>query len=467
MFSRILIANRGEVALRVVRACREMGIHSVVAHSEADSRTLAVELADEAICIGPAAAAESYLRIDRIIAAAEVTNVDAIHPGYGFLAENAHFAEVCENCNIAFIGPSAESIRRMGDKAEARRTMAAAGVPVTPGSEGVLDSEDEALELAHGMGYPVIIKATAGGGGKGMRVVHNDASLIRSFHAARREAEMAFGCADVYMEKYIEDPRHVEIQILGDRHGRVIHLGERDCSLQRRHQKLIEESPCPVMDEDLRRQMGEAAVKAAHASGYYNAGTVEFLLGADRSFYFMEMNTRIQVEHPVTERVTGIDLIREQIRIAAGERLTLSQEEVRMCGHAIEVRVNAEDPRRNFAPCPGRVTFYSAPGGPGVRIDSHVYAGYVIPPNYDSMIAKLIVYGRDREEALQRCRRALHEYLVEGVDTTVEFAAFLLNRQDVIDGRYNTRYVEKLLENDLASCRELGSGRTHQMHETP
>jgi len=446
MISRLLIANRGEIAVRIVRACRELGIHSIVAHSQADEDTLAVQMADEAICIGPAASAQSYLRVDRLIAAAEVCDVDAIHPGYGFLAENAHFAEVCENCKITFIGPSPASIRRMGDKAEARKAMIAAGVPVIPGSEDVIGSEAEALSIAHEMGYPVIIKASAGGGGKGMRVAHNDASLIQGFHAARREAENSFANGDVYIEKFIIDPRHIEVQILGDKHGNIVHLGERDCSLQRRHQKLIEEAPSVAVSPELRRQMGEVAVRAAKATNYYSAGTIEFLLSADGNFYFMEMNTRIQVEHPVTELITGIDLIKEQIRIADGERLPFTQDEIKFSGHAIEVRINAEDSQRNFAPSPGLVTSYIAPGGPGVRIDSHVYAGYKIPPYYDSMIGKLIVYGRDREECLVRCRRALHEYHIEGVKTTVDFAAFLLNRQDIINGNFHTGYIEKLLE---------------------
>ena len=446
MFSRILVANRGEIALRIVRACRELSVHSIVAYSQQDEKTLAVQSADEAICIGPARPAESYLRVDRLVAAAEVCDGDAIHPGYGFLAENAHFAEVCESCNIKFIGPPARAIRALGDKAEARKTMVAAGVPVTPGSEDIVSDAEEALRLAHEMGYPVIIKASAGGGGKGMRVAHNDASLVQSYHAAGHEAEVAFGRPELYMEKYIESPRHIEFQILADEHGNVVHLGERDCSLQRRHQKLIEESPSPALDEELRRTMGAAAVKAARAANYANAGTVEFLLGREREFYFMEMNTRIQVEHPVTEMVTGIDLIKQQMRIASGEPLAFAQGDIQFRGHAVEARINAESPSRKFAPCPGRITFYSAPGGPGIRIDSHVYAGYDIPPDYDSMIGKLIAYGEDREEALGRCRRALHEYIIEGVDTTIDFAAYLLNRRQVIAGDYHTDYVEKLLE---------------------
>ncbi len=447
MISRVLIANRGEIALRIVRACREMGIHSVVAYSQADREALATQLADEAICIGPAASANSYLRIDRLIAAAEVCDVDAIHPGYGFLAENAHFAEVCNECKIKFIGPSPEAMRRMGDKAEARKTMQAAKVPVTPGSKDVVTDVDQALRVAAEIGYPVMIKASAGGGGKGMRAVHNDASLGKSFHAASNEAERAFGNGAVYIEKMVVEPRHVEFQILADEHGNVIHLGERDCSLQRRHQKLVEESPCPVLSESLRRKMGEAAVRAAKAVDYTNAGTIEFLLGADGSFYFMEMNTRIQVEHPVTEMVTGIDLIKEQIRIAAGEKLDLKQEDVKLTGHAIEVRINAENPANNFSPSPGLITLYCPPGGPGVRVDSHVYTGYRIPPNYDSMVGKLIVHGRDRQEALARCSRALHEYIIEGIHTTIGFADFVINREDVIRGEYHTGYLEHVMEN--------------------
>lgn len=446
MIKRILIANRGEIALRIVRACRDMGIHSVVAYSQVDHDTMAAQIADEAICIGPAPSSESYLKIDRLIAAAEVSDVDAIHPGYGFLAENAHFAEVCHNCNIKFIGPTPAAIRAMGDKANARKTMIKAKVPVTPGSEEVIKNDKVLLKLAHQMGYPVILKASAGGGGKGMRVVHNDASLIQSFHAARNEAERAFGNGDIYLEKFIENPRHIEFQILADEHGNVVHLGERDCSLQRNHQKLVEEAPSPSLTRELREQMGTAAVRAAKAARYSNAGTIEFLLDRDGRFYFMEMNTRIQVEHPVTEMVTGIDIVKEQIRIAAGEKLGYTQDDIRLTGHAIEVRVNAENPARNFAPSPGKVTFYCPPGGPGVRVDSHVYNGYVIPPNYDSMVAKLIVHGRDRDEAICRLRRALREYVVEGISTTIEFAGRLFTREEIIRGEYHTGYLAQLLE---------------------
>ncbi|MDT8389350.1 MAG: acetyl-CoA carboxylase biotin carboxylase subunit [Lentisphaeria bacterium] len=446
MIKRLLIANRGEIALRIVRACREMGIHSVVAYSQADHDTLAAQIADEAICIGPAASSESYLKIDRIIAAAEISNVDAIHPGYGFLAENAHFAEVCGDCGIKFVGPSPDAIRSLGDKANARKTMIAAKVPVTPGSEEVIKDEADLLKQAKAMGYPVILKASAGGGGKGMRVVRNDASLIQNFHAARSEAERAFGNGDIYMEKFIENPRHIEFQILADEHGNVVHLGERDCSLQRNHQKLVEEAPSPCLTAEMREAMGDAAVRAARAANYSNAGTIEFLVSQEGEFYFMEMNTRVQVEHPVTEMVTGIDIIKEQIRIANGEKLGYTQEDVKLTGHAIEVRVNAENPARNFAPSPGKVTFYCAPGGPGVRVDSHVYNGYVIPPFYDSMVGKLIVHGRDRNEAIWRLRRALREYLVEGVDTTIEFAGDLFTREEIIRGDYHTGYLGQLFE---------------------
>ena len=445
MFNKILIANRGEIALRIIRACKELNVRTVVVYSQADEDTLPVQLADEHVCIGPPASSDSYLRIDRIISAAEICDVDAIHPGYGFLAENARFAEICNSCQIKFIGPDAASIAAIGDKAIARSTMKAAGVPVTPGSDSIVEDEKAALAIARDLGYPVIIKATAGGGGRGIRVAHNDASLVQSFHACRQEAENAFGNNGIYIEKFIEKMRHVEIQILADEHGNVVHLGERDCSIQRRRQKLIEESPSPALDDKLRKAMGKAAITAAVASNYKNAGTVEFILTADNQFYFMEMNTRIQVEHPVTEEVTGIDLIIEQIRIAAGEELGYSQNDIKMQGHAIEVRINAEAPDRNFAPCPGTVTFYHPPGGGGVRIDSHVYSGYTIPPHYDSMIGKLIVHGRDRQECIKRCQRALSEYLIEGIDTTIPFALQILYKKDFINGVYDTDFVEQML----------------------
>lgn len=445
MFKKILIANRGEIALRIIRACKEMNIRTVVVYSQADEDTLPVQLSDEHVCIGPASSSESYLRIDRIISAAEICDVDAIHPGYGFLAENARFAEICNSCKIKFIGPDAAAITAMGDKATARATMQAAGVPVTPGSDGIVSDEKDALAIARDLKYPVVIKATAGGGGRGIRVVHNDASLIQSFHACRQEAENAFGNGDLYIEKYIERMRHVEIQILADEHGNVVHLGERDCSIQRRRQKLIEESPSPALDDKLRKAMGDAAVAAAVASNYKNAGTVEFILTLDNEYYFMEMNTRIQVEHPVTEAVTGIDLIREQIRIATGEPLGYSQSDIVLQGHAIECRINAEAPDRNFAPSPGLVHFYQPPGGPGVRIDSHIYNGYTIPPYYDSMIGKLIVYGKDRAECITRCQRALSEFLIEGVDTTIPFIQTIMHKRDFIEGKYDTGFVEQIL----------------------
>lgn len=445
MFNKILIANRGEIAIRIIRACREMGIKSVIVYSKADENSLPVRLADEAVCIGPAPANQSYLLIDRIISVAEIGDVDAIHPGYGFLSENPHFAQICKECNITFIGPTAEQIRAMGDKASARETMRKAGIPVTPGSNKIISTEQEALEIARKIEYPVMIKATAGGGGRGMRTAHNDASLIQGFHAAMTEAERAFGNGDVYIEKLIEHPRHIEVQVLGDNFGNVISLGERDCSLQRRHQKLIEESPAPMLSAALRKKINETAVKAAKAVGYTSAGTIEFLL-SNQNFYFMEMNTRVQVEHTVSEMVSGIDIIKEQIRIAAGERLSYQQKNITLSGHAIECRINAENPYCNFSPCPGQITFYAAPGGPGVRVDSHAFAGYRIPPNYDSMIAKLIVHAPTRAEAIARCRRALDEYLIEGVQTSIPFAQFLLDTKEFIAGEYDTDQIEKLVK---------------------
>ncbi len=445
MFNKILIANRGEIALRIIRACKELNISTVVVYSQADEDTLPVQLADEHVCIGPAPSSASYLRIDRILSAAEVCDVDAIHPGYGFLAENSHFADICQSCNVKFIGPSAASIRKMGDKSTARETMRDAGVPITPGSDGVIEDEGAALKLAHKLGYPVILKASAGGGGRGIRVVHNDASLVQGFHACRREAESAFGNADIYMEKFITRMRHIEVQILADEHGNVVHLGERDCSLQRRRQKLIEEAPSPALTDRLRKRMGDAAIKAALACNYANAGTVEFILTPDNNFYFMEMNTRIQVEHPVTEEITGVDLIKEQIKIAYGEKLSFSQKDVTFTGHAIECRINAEDPARDFAPSPGTVNFFQPAGGPGVRIDCHVYTGYRIPPNYDSMVGKLICHGRDREECIARTKRALGEFIVDGIKTTIPFQQFILNRNDFLRGEYDTGFIEQLL----------------------
>lgn len=446
MFDKVLIANRGEIALRIIRACQEMGIKTVVVHSQADTDSLPVRLADEAVCIGPASPASSYLMIERIISVAEICDVDAVHPGYGFLAENAHFAQVCEDCNIMFIGPKPAQMNAMGDKNTARETMIKANVPVTPGSDGLIKTEEDAQHWAHKLGYPVIIKASAGGGGRGMRIAHNDASLIQGYHAARTEAENAFGNGDLYMEKYLVNPRHIEFQILADTHGNVVHLGERDCSVQRRNQKLIEESPSPALSVKLREEMGKAAVRAAKAVDYINAGTIEFLLNDDGDFYFMEMNTRIQVEHPVTEQITGIDLIKEQIRIAAGEKLGYTQKDIQFKGHAIECRVNAEDPSRDFTPSPGVIELFVPPGGMGVRIDSHVYSGYKIPPYYDSMVGKLIVYGKDREEALARCKRALDEFIVEGIKTSIPFAHHVVSNPDFAAGKYNTGFLEKLMQ---------------------
>ncbi len=446
MFNKILIANRGEIALRIIRACKEMGIKTVIAYSQADEDSLPVRLADQAVCIGSAPSSASYLLIERIISVGEICDVDAIHPGYGFLSENAHFAEVCKSCNITFIGPGPEQMRAMGDKSNARETMRKAGVPVTPGSHGVINTEEDALKEAHALKYPVIVKASAGGGGRGMRIAHNDPSLIQGFHAAKTEAERAFGDGEVYIEKYIENPRHIEVQILADSYGNVLHLGERDCSLQRRHQKLIEESPSPALSASLRKKMGEAAVKAAKAAKYVSAGTIEFLLGPNDQFYFMEMNTRVQVEHPVTEMITGVDIIKEQIRIAAGEKLSLTQKNVTFRGHAIECRINAENPYNNFSPCPGRIEFYNAPGGPGVRVDSHAYNGYRIPPHYDSMIGKLIVHGDTRAEAIAKCRRALSEYFIEGVKTTIPFEQFIIDTREFIEGHYDTGFIERLIK---------------------
>jgi len=446
MFERVLIANRGEIALRIIRACKDLGVKTVAVYSSADEDAMHVQLADDAICIGPPAATDSYLKIPNIISAAEITDADAIHPGYGFLAENAHFAEICSSCNIKFIGPSPENIRMMGDKNTARSTMRKAKVPITPGSDGVLTSEDEVLKCARDMGYPVIIKASAGGGGKGMRVAHNDASVIKAYNTAMAEAERAFGNADVYMEKYVESARHIEVQIMADEHGNVVHLGERDCSIQRRHQKLLEEAPSPLLKNDVRKKMGDAAVKAAKGIKYSNAGTVEFLYDeSTEKFYFMEMNTRIQVEHPVTEEVTGFDLIKEQLCVASGEKLSFTQKEVNTTGHSIEFRINAEDPSRDFAPAPGLVKWVNFPGGIGVRTDSCVYSGYKITPYYDSMVAKLIVRGRDRNEAIARLKRALEEFIVDGPPTTVPLGQALMNDHQFIVGEYNTAYLEKFM----------------------
>ncbi len=446
MFERILIANRGEIAVRIIRACKEMGIQTVAIYSEPDAQSLHVQLADTAICVGPAPAGSSYLKISNIISAAEVADVDAIHPGYGFMAENAHFAEICENCNIAFIGPSPDNIRKMGDKAVARDTMKAAGVPITPGSDGVVESKEDALALAHAIGYPVLIKAVSGGGGKGMRVAHNDISLAQAFMTASTEADRAFGDARLYLEKFVESARHIEVQILADHYGHVVHLGERDCSIQRRHQKLVEESPSPALSDESRQMLGDTAVRAAEAVHYRNAGTIEFLYDEKaKQFYFMEMNTRIQVEHPVTEEVTGIDLIKEQIRIAAGEPLGYTQKDVKFSGHAIELRINAENPFKDFTPSPGLVEWVHFPGGKGVRVDSHVYSGYRVSPHYDSMIGKLIVRGENRADAIRKMSRCLDEFMIQGVATTVPLAQAIMTDERFMQGRYNTHYLDVFL----------------------
>ena len=443
MFRKILIANRGEIALRVIRACKELGIRTVAVYSEADRESLHVRFADEDVCIGPPMARDSYLNIPRIIAAAEVTGADAIHPGYGFLAENAEFAEICERSDIVFIGPRAEQIRLMGDKAVARQTMANVGVPTVPGTDGAVADPDAALTAARDIGFPVIIKAAAGGGGKGMRVASDEQSFVAQFAMAQNEARAAFGDPSVYIEKFLTRPRHVEVQVIGDTHGRVIHLGERECSIQRRHQKLIEEAPSPALTPELRRRMGEAAVRGCEAIGYQSAGTIEFLLDEDGSFYFMEMNTRIQVEHPVTEAVTGFDLVKEQIRVAAGERLSFEPGNELFRGHSIECRINAEDPHRNFAPSPGTVTIFHPPGGPGVRIDTHAYAGYRVPPYYDSLLAKLIVHAATREEAIARARFALETFVIEGVHTTIPFLIEILDTPEFRRGDFDTKFVER------------------------
>jgi acetyl-CoA carboxylase biotin carboxylase subunit len=441
MFSKILIANRGEIALRVIAACKEMGIKTVAVHSEADRDSLHVRYADDDVCIGPAVSKQSYLSISSIIAAAEITGADAIHPGYGFLSENAHFAEIVGECRLTFIGPPAEAIRMMGDKARARETAKRAGVPIIPGSEGAVRTVDEALDVASGIGYPVILKAAAGGGGRGMRICWDSEELPTQFDTARNEAERAFGDGSVYLEKYLEHPRHIEIQVFADSFGRVVSLGERECSIQRRHQKLIEESPSPALNDEIRARMGDAAVRLCQEVGYVNAGTIEFLF-QDGQFYFMEMNTRIQVEHPVTEEVTGIDLVKEQIRVAAGERLSVPEGTFRLRGHAMEFRVNAEDPV-TFAPNPGKIRELHIPGGPGVRVDTHIYRDYVVPPHYDSLLAKLIVRGKDRLDTIARGRRALEQFVVEGVKTTIPLHRAILNNEQFIRGDISTRFMDK------------------------
>jgi acetyl-CoA carboxylase biotin carboxylase subunit len=444
VFRKILIANRGEIALRIIWACRELGIKTVAIHSTADAESLHVKFADEDVCIGPPLNKDSYLNVSAVIAAAEITDAEAIHPGYGFLAESAHFAEVCRECGLVFIGPDPEVIVQMGDKAEARKTMTRAGVPTIPGSKGILETVEEALAVAEEMGYPVLLKASAGGGGKGMRIVERPEDMQRQFEAARGESGAAFGCPDLYLEKLIQEPRHVEIQVLGDSQGNLVHLLERECSIQRRHQKLVEECPSPALDEELRARMAEAALLAARTVGYVNAGTVEFLLDADRNFYFMEMNTRIQVEHPVTEMVTGIDLIKEQIRIAAGEPISFTQDDVQIKGHAIECRVNAEDPD-TFAPSPGKVTTFHIPGGPGIRVDTACYGEAFISPYYDSMIAKLIARGNTRGEAILRMRRALESFVVEGIRTNVPLQMRIVAEEDFVRGRISTAFMERFM----------------------
>jgi acetyl-CoA carboxylase biotin carboxylase subunit len=452
MFKKILIANRGEIALRIIRACKEMGIATVAVYSEADRDSLHVRFADEIVCIGPPRAAESYLNVPRIISAAEVTGAEGIHPGYGFLAENADFAEACESCGMTFIGPSPDLISRMGDKASAREAMLKAGVPVVPGSLGAVTAADDAVTIAHEIEYPVMVKASGGGGGKGMRLARDDDELRRAFVAAANEAEASFGNREVYLEKFIEEPRHIEIQILCDACGKGVYLGERDCSVQRKHQKLIEETPSPAVDDLLRAKLGEAAIQGALALGYRSAGTVEFLMDCHGRFYFIEMNTRIQVEHPVTEMVTGIDIVKEQIAIAAGVRLSFGQDDIVMSGNAIECRINAEDPDKDFAPCPGRIEAFHMPGGPGIRVDTHAYAQYEIPPYYDSLIAKLVAHGPDRHQACQRIARALEEFIIEGVSTTIPFHRKAVASDIFRSGTYDTGFVLRL-------AGETGNGR--------
>lgn len=446
MIRKILIANRGEIAIRIIRACREMGIETVAVYSEADREALHTQLADEAVCIGPAAAKDSYLNMEQIISATIITGADAIHPGFGFLSENSQFAKLCEDCHITFIGPDSDIIARLGNKAVARQTMVDAGVPVIPGCQKALTDVKEALEIAKEIGFPVIVKAVLGGGGKGMRVAYTEEEFENAFLMAQKESGLAFGDESMYLEHFVENPRHIEFQILADNYGNVIHLGERDCSVQRNHQKVIEESPSAAVDEELRERMGKAAVLAAKAAGYKNAGTIEFLLEKDKSFYFMEMNTRIQVEHPVTEWVTGIDLIKAQIRIADGEKLKWKQEDIQITGHAIECRINAEDPSKNFRPCPGRITDMYLPGGKGVRIDSAIYSGCEVSPYYDSMITKLIVFAATRKEAIAKMHRALGEVIIEGITTNIDFLYEIMERPDYQEGDFTIQYLEKVLK---------------------
>lgn len=442
LFSKILIANRGEIAVRIIRACREMGIETVAVYSEADKEALHVQLADEAVCIGPAKSKDSYLKMENIISATVLTGAEAIHPGFGFLSENSKFAHMCKDCNIVFIGPEPDVIESLGNKSKAKEMMKEAKVPVIRGSEGAVYDEQEGLSIAKDIGFPVMIKASAGGGGRGIRIVRDEKEFLNSFRSAKSEAKAAFGDDSMYIEKFIEKPRHIEFQILADNYGNVIHLGERDCSLQRRNQKVLEEAPSTVIDENLRKKMGDVAVRAAKAAGYSNAGTIEFLVDSRGNFYFMEMNTRIQVEHPITEMVTGVDLIKMQIKIASGEKLELSQEDIKIKGHSIECRINAENPSKGFMPCPGEIKYIYIPGGLGVRLDSAVYQGYKIPPNYDSMIGKLIVYGENRDEAIMRMRRALGEFIIEGVDTNIDFQFDILNNDQFVAGDFHTGFIE-------------------------
>ncbi len=444
MFKKILIANRGEIALRVIRACKELGIQTVSAHSEADTHSLHVRFADEDVCIGRAESVDSYLNIQRIISAAEITDADAIHPGYGFLAENVQFAKICESCNIVFIGPRPETIQKMGDKALARSEMKKADVPILPGSDGVVNNMKDAAVIALKIGYPVIIKAASGGGGRGMRVVNSQEELPKYFYMAQEEAKSAFKDSRVYIEKFLKKPRHVEIQLLGDKHGNIIHLGERDCSLQRRHQKLLEESPSPLMDDKMRQKIGNLAVSGAQRFDFESVGTMEFLVDENRKFYFMEMNTRIQVEHPVTEMVTGVDLVKEMIRVAAGEKLSYRQEDIKLNGHAIECRINAEDVDKGFIPAPGKISSFHLPGGPGVRVDSHAYAEYIIPPYYDSMIAKIIAHGDTRSEAISRMKRSLDECVIEGVKTTIPFHRRVMENEHFVSGNVTTHFIQEM-----------------------
>ena len=443
MLKKVLIANRGEIAVRIIRACKELNIKTVAIYSEADKDALHTKLADEAVCVGPAPSAKSYLNIQNILEAACTTNCDSVHPGFGFLSENASFAKMCEESNLKFIGPSYKVIDMMGNKSNSKELMKNAKVPVVPGSDGLVNSKKEAIEIAKKIGYPVMLKASAGGGGKGIRIVREEEELKKAYDIVKQEASVSFGDDSLYMEKYIERPRHVEIQILSDEHGNVVHLGDRDCSLQRRNQKMLEESPSPAISEKTRKQMGEVAVKAAKEIGYYNAGTIEFLVDKDQNFYFMEMNTRIQVEHPVTELVTGIDMIKEQLKIASGEKLSFAQKDIRFTGHSMEVRVNAENPRKNFMPCPGKITELHLPGGNGIRVDTAIYAGYTVPQTYDSMLAKIIVHAGTREECIQKMKSAFGEGVIEGIDTNIDFLLQILENKDFIENRYDTSFIEK------------------------